>query len=429
MRISRKIAVLTSAAAIVALVASSGTSASAGSFGTTAKPAKTVITFLAFTSPNITKSFWRKQAAAIHKQNPKIWIKLLFTPTLDRQGYAKQLLASGQLPDILWDAPLTDFVAAKALLPFPSSAYDKIDAPKGFSAIAGKQYNLTTGAFMMNNLFYNPAAFAAAGVSTPTTFAELMAAGPKLKAAGYTPILLQSSSDSWSNAFLLSGFVDSDVIAKNQDWIKQRKAGTVKFDSADFRSAVEKFVAVRDAGMFNADALSLNYSQASTAWATGKYAMWPMGGWVSAAATTGFTAGVFPIPGDNKVVAVEAGGSLYISAKTKHPAEAVTVAIGLANSTDYAKSVMVTDGQLSVIKGGITPPKGTHQATLDSIKLITNKAYTRVWPFPDTVSGDDAAPSGWVGEYNKAIEKLIGGGSVDEFVTTLDAKWDSLNKK
>jgi ABC-type glycerol-3-phosphate transport system substrate-binding protein len=426
MRISRKIAVLTSAAAIVslALAGCSGSNA-----GTVASSGKTEVSFLTFTSPSITKSFWQEQVAAIEKKNPNITIKLLYTPSLDRTGYAKQLLASGQLPDVIWDAPLTDFVTAKALLPFPSSAYDKLDAPKGFGAVAGKQYNLTSGAFMMNGLYYNPAAFTAAGISTPTTFAELKAAGPKLKSAGYTPILLQSSSDAWANEFLLDGFVDSDVIAKNADWLKQRKAGKVKFDSADFRSAVKKFVDVRDAGMFNADALSLNYAQASTAWATGKYAIWPMGGWAGAVATTGFAPGVFATPGDKKVVAVSQGASLYVSSTTKHAAAAQAVAVGLATSSGYAESVMVTDGQLSVIKGGITPPKGTHQATLDTITLTKDTAFSRVWPFPTTVSGDDAPPSGWGAEYNKAIETLIGGGSVDDFVTALDAKWDSLNKK
>lgn len=426
MKISKKIALVASAAAIVSL-ALAGCSGSTP--GTNASSGKTEVSFLTFTSPNLPKSFWQKQAAAIEKKNPNISIKLLYTPSLDRQAYAKQLLASGQLPDVIWDAPLTDFVAAKALLPFPSSAYDKIDAPKGFGAIAGKQYNLTSAAFMMNGLYFNPAAFTAAGVSTPTTFAELKAAGPKLKAAGYTPILLQSSSDAWANEYLLDGFVDSDVISKNADWLKQRKAGTVKFDSADFRSAVQKFVDVRDAGLFNADALSLNYSQASTAWATGKYAIWPMGGWAAAAATTGFTAGVFATPGDKKVLAVSQGASLYVSATTKHAAEAQKVAVGLATSPGYAESVMVSDGQLPVIKGGITPPKDTHQATLDTIKLTSDKTFTRVWPFPTTITGDDAPPSGWGAEYNKAIETLIGGGSVDTFVVALDAKWDSLNKK
>jgi ABC-type glycerol-3-phosphate transport system substrate-binding protein len=422
MKILRSVALAASAAAIVSLALAGCSGAPASTDG------KTEVTFLTFTSPNLTKSFWEDQAAAIEEENPDISIKLLFTPDLDRQTYAKQLLASGQLPDVIWDAPLTDFVDAGALLAFPASDYDQLEVPEGFGAIDGKQYNLSSGAFLMNGLYYNPDAFKAAGVDVPATFDELKAAGPKLSAAGFTPILLQSSSDAWANEYLLDGFVDSDVLAATPDWLKDRKAGDVKFDSAEFRSAVQKFVDLRDAGLFNADALSLNYSQASTEWATGKYAMWPMGGWAGAAATTGFTAGVFTTPGDAKVAAVSPGPSIYVSATTKNPEAAQKVALGLATSKGYAESVMVSDGQLSVIKGGITPPADTKPATLDSIKLVTDTSYTTVWPFPATVSGDDAPPSGWGAEYNKAIEGLLGGGSVTDFVTTLDAKWDELAK-
>ena len=424
MKKSRNLA-LTAVAVTLVSLALAGCSSSGSSNVT---KAKTEVTFLTFTSPNLTKAFWQKQAAAVEKAHPDVSVKLLYTPTLDRQTYAKQLLASGQLPDVIWDAPLTDFVSAGALLPFPASDYKQLDAPAGFGAIKGKQYNLTSGAFMMNGLYYNPAAFKAAGISVPTTFEELKADGAKLKAAGYTPILLQSASDAWSDEYLLDGFVDADLISTTPNWLKQRKAGTVKFDSPEFRSAVEKFVQLRDAKFFNSDALSLNYAQASSAWATGKYAMWPMGGWGAAIATTGFTPGVFATPGDKAVVAVAQGASLYIAASTKHAAQAQEVALGFATSTGYAKSVMVSDGQLSVIKGGITPPAGTHQATLQTIKLVDGKSAHKVWPFPTTVTGDDAPPSGWGADYNTAIEALIGGGTIDDFVKTLDQKWDSLNK-
>ena len=60
---------------------------------------KTEVTFLTFTSPSLTKSFWATQAKAIEKANPGISIKLLFTPTLDRQGYACLLYTSDAADD------------------------------------------------------------------------------------------------------------------------------------------------------------------------------------------------------------------------------------------------------------------------------------------------------------------------------------------
>jgi ABC-type glycerol-3-phosphate transport system substrate-binding protein len=416
--------------AAVAAVASLVLGATSFATVAVAAPKKTEVSFLTFTSPALTKSFWQAQAKAIEKANPDISIKVLFTPTLDRHGYAKQLLASGQLPDVVWDVPLTDFVKAGALLPFPKSYYSKINVPSDFGAVNGKQYSLSSGAFMMNNMFYNIEAFAKAGVSVPKTFADLKAAGPKLKAAGYTPILM-NAADLWADEYLLDGFVASDVLAKSPNWLKLRKGGIVKFDSPNFRSAVQKFVDIIDADMINSDVMSLDWGKAVTAWSSGKYAMWPMGGWGGGAGykTNGFTAGLFPIPGNNQVVAVSPGPSIYVSSSTKVKNAALKVALGLANSKGYAESVMINDGQLSVIKGGIKPPKGTTKATLAAIKFASSKNVKKVWPFPTTSSGDDAPPSGWVGEYQNAIQGLLTGKtSVDAFVKTLDAKWDSLSK-
>ncbi len=416
----------------IAAIAAAGLMLSA--FGATsaavAANKKTEVTFLTFTSPSLSKTFWATQAKAIEKANPGISIKLLFTPTLDRTGYAKQLLSTGQLPDVIWEAPLTDFVKAGALLPYPKSYYSKIDVPSDFGAVNGKQYSLSSGAFMMNNMFYNVEAFAKAGVSVPKTFAELKAAGPKLQAAGYTPILM-NAADLWADSMLLDGFVASDVLATSPNWLKLRKGNIVKFDSANFRSAVQKFVDIRDAKMINSDVMSLDWGKAVSAWASGKYAMWPMGGWGGGAGykTNGFTAGLFPIPGNNPVLAISPGPSIYVSSTTKVKAAAQKVALGLATSKGYAQSVMVNDGQLSVIKGGITPPKGTTKATLAAIAFSKNKTIKKVWPFPTTSSGDDAPPSGWTGEYQNAIQGLITGTvTVDAFVKTLDAKWDALSK-
>lgn len=423
MQFTRKLAlaVATVAAASLALTGCTGG-------GSDSSGEKTKVSFLTFTSPNLPKSFWEAQVATFEEENPDITVELLYTPDLDRQGYAKQLLASGQLPDVLWDAPLNDFVEADALLAYPKSAYEKIEVPDDFGAIDGKQYHLATGAFMMNGIYYNPDAFTAAGVEVPTTFEELKAAGPKLSAAGYTPMLIQSSSDSWANGYLLDGFVDSDVLAETPDWLAQRKAGDVSFDSSEFRSAVQKFVDLRDAGLFNSDALSLNYSQATAEWATGKYAMWPMGGWGAAVATTGFTSSVFPTPGNDPVLAVSPGPSLYVSATAKNPEAAIKVATFFAGSKEYAAGAIVTDGVLPILKEGFTPPADSPKASIETLDLIKNSGYKVVWPFPTTASGDAAPPSGWGAEYNKAIEGLLGGGSINDFVKTLDEKWDSLSK-
>ena len=395
-----------------------------------AAPAEEVkLSFLTFTSPNVTKEMWESAVADIEEANPNITVELLYFPTLDRQGYAKQLLASGQLPDIIWDVQLTDFVDAGALLPYEPSDLEGLNIPEGFNAVDGKQYSLSNGAFIYPGLYYNPDAFDAAGVSVPTTWDELLDAAVTLKANGTTPFLLSGGSDTWSTGFLMNSLISSDVLGKDPNWMIERKAGNVAFSDPEFLSVVEKFVEIRDAGFINSDALSINYSQANAAWATGDYAMWPMGGWGGGVKSDVFTPGVFAMPTDDgsKILPTVFGPSLFISAATKHPVEARKVAVALASLKPLQESQMLNDAQFPVVDG-VTPPDGTTQATLDGLKIYEDDNYTQVYGFPNTLSGDDAPPSGWIGEFDKAMQALVGGGTAADFVKALDDAWSTLSK-
>lgn len=417
----RKAGALVAVTAVMALVLSGCTPAA---------PAEEVkLSFLTFTSPNVTKQMWEEAVAEIEAANPNITIEILYTPDLDRQGYAKQLLASGQLPDILWDAPLTDFVDAGALLPYEASDFEGLNIPAGFNAVDGKQYSMSNGAFIYPGIYYNPDAFDAAGVGVPTTFDELVDTAAALKANGTTPFLLSGGADAWSTEFLLNALVSTDVLSSDPDWMVKRKAGEVSFSDPEFVKAVKKFVELRDAGFFNSDALSINYSQANAAWATGDYAMWPMGGWGGGVKSDVFTPGVFAMPTDDgtPILPTVIGPSLYISATTAHPEEARKVAAAFAGLASLQEAQMKNDAQFPVIDG-ITPPEGTTQATLDGLKLYEDKSIKQVYGFPNTLSGDDAAPSGWTGEYDKAIQALIAGGSTADFVKALDEAWATLSK-
>ena len=419
----RKAVAVAVAVAVVAL-ALAGCSPSKPSSG-----GKVELSFLTFTSPNVTKKMWESAVADIEKQDPNISIKLLYTPTLDRQGYTKQLLASGQLPDIMWDAPLADFVKAGALLPYKASDFKGLNSPKGFNAVGGKQYSLTNGSFILPGIYFNPVAFKKAGVEVPKTWDDLLADAAALKASGTTPFLLSGGSDSWATGFLMNAIVSADVIGKNPNWMTERKAGKVHFSDPDFVSAVDKFVKLRNASYFNSNALSINYAQANAAWATGDYAMWPMGGWGGGVKSDKFTPGVFAIPTDSgtKILPTIVGPSLYISSKTAHPEEARKVAVAFASLKSLQESQMKNDAQFPSVSG-ITPPAGTTQATLDGLKIYKDKSYKQVYGFPNTASGDDAPPSGWVDEFNKAMGAIVGGGSAADFTKTLDDVWMKLSK-
>ena len=406
------------------LVAACGTS----SGGSSSSGSAASLSFLTFTSPNVTKSLWNGAAADVTKKYPGTKLKVLYTPNLDRQAYAKQLLATGQLPDIIWDAPGPDFVKAGALLSFSQSDLKGMNVPSGYGTIGGKTYNLWNGSFLVPALHYNKAAFAKAGIaSTPTTFDELVADATKLKAAGITPFLVQSGSDLWSAGYLLQGIVTADIYGKNPTWLADRKSGKVKFSDPDFVAAVNKFVSLQKAGFINKDALSINYAQATTAWDAGKAAMWPMGSWATAAKTS-FDEGVFAFPttDGSKVLPVSIGAAVYVSAKTKHPVQAKQAAVSLITNPSWQANDLKSDGVLPIVSG-ITPLAGTTDATLSSLKLLQDKSYKQVVGFLNEV-GDDAPPSGFTDAFGKAMQALLGGESAKDFASSLDKSWDSLSK-
>ena len=60
------------------------------------------ITFLTFETPNLTPAYWDAAIKRVTAKNPGIKVKKLVAPTADgRTAYAKQLLQSGQFPDVL----------------------------------------------------------------------------------------------------------------------------------------------------------------------------------------------------------------------------------------------------------------------------------------------------------------------------------------
>src|SRR5262245_5698675 len=62
---------------------------------------KKEITFLVFETPNLTPEYWDAAIKRVTDKNPDITVKKLVAPDPDRTTYAKQLLSSGQFPDVM----------------------------------------------------------------------------------------------------------------------------------------------------------------------------------------------------------------------------------------------------------------------------------------------------------------------------------------
>jgi ABC-type glycerol-3-phosphate transport system substrate-binding protein len=136
-------------------------------------------------------------------------------------------VAGGKGPDVaLVPSPATlDALAAKGsiqpLAPvIGSEASDYGSAWNSLASYNGKLYGVWFKAANKNTIWYNPAEFASAGLtSTPTTWEQLIADAQQLQAAGVTPFSLCSDvgwpiADLWQNVYLkTAGAADYDKLA------------------------------------------------------------------------------------------------------------------------------------------------------------------------------------------------------------------------
>jgi len=162
-----------------------------------------------------------------------------------------------------------DGVATKA-------GWDKL-LPKVVSDIMkfeGKYVAVPVNVHRVNWLWANPAAFAKAGVKIPTTWQEMIAAGPKLKAAGIIP--LAHGGQAWQDATLF------EAIALGMGGSEFYNKAFVAHDDATLRSAkmvdiFKTFKATRD--LIDADSPGRDWNIATSMVINGTAAMQIMGDW------------------------------------------------------------------------------------------------------------------------------------------------------
>jgi ABC-type glycerol-3-phosphate transport system substrate-binding protein len=354
-------------------------------------------------------------------------VKIAYTPGLDREGYASQLLSVGNLPDVTWDVPIPEFVKAGALLPFNEADVVKTGAPASVGLVDGKHYSLSVGSQPYAQIFYNKTKFDQLGLKVPATWDELMTVANKIKAAGQTPFLIGSGgTDGWVIEQLLGGILINDVATKNPDWYKQMLTGQKKWTDPDIKAAVSKWAGLAKAGLINNDALSVNYSQVIAKFVNGEGLMYPMGAW---AATTKakFEIGVFPLPtqtGSQVVLSTSPAQRIEVSSKTKCPAQAQAFSVALATSPDFATAFFTSDGLIPSLPGW-TVPADTSPLGVATANIFLAKSALQINPMNG--SGENTFPSGFANEFDKGAQGIISGGTVDAFLKQMDVRFAALN--
>jgi glucose/mannose transport system substrate-binding protein len=215
-----------------------------------------------------------------------------------------QLVANGLLRD------LDDLAAAghwKDILP-----------PAIYKAITrnGKVYAVPVNIHGQNWLWYNTKVFADAGREPPESFADLIALGPKLKAAGVIP--LAQGGQPWQETLLFNAVLLEEA---GPDVYRKVLTGNdpeaVKSDG--FRKAAETFGELR--GLVDEGSPGRNWNDATSLVITGKAAVQMMGDWakgefIAAGETPGKEYGC-TILGGGYIM----GGDVFVFPKIDDPAQ------------------------------------------------------------------------------------------------------------
>lgn len=403
------------------------TSSDTGGESSADAPEACDITYLTFQSPALPASFWEGVVKEATANLPGVNVKIEYTPGLDRQGYATQLLASGELPDVVEDVPLREFAKAGALLPFDEEKWQALGMPDDVGRIDGKHYSLAIGSQPTPLIFYNADKFKQYGLEEPKTYADFTKIVQTLKDAGETPLLMGGGSDPWASVLLLEGFINTDVMAKNPDWVLQRRDGAVHFTDADFKAAVTKWSDMITGGFMNSDAMGLGYDQLIAKYLNGEGVMYPMGAWAAAQDST-FAQGVFLLPTDDgatKVMGNTPAAEIYVSATTKCPEAAQDFAIALSQADGFINGWLKSDA-LFPLSSDFQLPDDIGELIKKTADVMRTPDVTVVDPFA-WMNGERSLPAGFADEFYKGAQELYANGDVDAFLSEMDSTFDDLN--
>ncbi|NOU88756.1 extracellular solute-binding protein [Paenibacillus sp. LMG 31460] len=389
------------------------------------KPAE--LNVLVFESPNLTAQYWDAAIKRFTDKHPNIKVNKIVSPDVDRTKYAKQLLATGQFPDVLMSVNLQDFIGSKSLMPFEAQDIAKFPGAMG-TAIDGKVYQLPMGAQVISYIYYNKKMFETAGATEPKTWKEFVDVVEKLKKTNVTPLLYGGAKDPWSTTFMLDGIISADVFGKTPDWVSKRKKGEVKFSDPLFKNAVLKWKSLYDAKAFNTDGLSIGYAQLQEAFLKGKGAMYPMGSWFTSAADAqkDINVGVFPIPTEDgsTFIPYNVGGAASVSATTKFPKEAQMFAVEYSSDPENVGNLVKGDGLIPLEGVKVNVELSPLFKQVVELSGKGKKVNTFGWE-----TGDSSMIAGMTDEINKSAQNIILGKSVDEELAALDKKWDEISSR
>lgn len=245
----------------LALVASAGlvlTGCSNGSGGGSSADASTLT--VAGTATD--KAALEEGIAAFEKANDGVTVKATFADTDAYHSTLRTQLSAGTAPDVFAVWPGNGNPSALQVLAKGGFVKEQADAPwaddvpAGFDSVTeidGKRYIFPVSLTGIGAI-YNEQAVTAAKATLPTTWTELLTFCGEAKAAGKVAFALGNQTP-WVTQLVNYGLASTLVFAADPEWDAQHAAGDVTFQDSAWTETFEKYVAMNDAGCFNANPL------------------------------------------------------------------------------------------------------------------------------------------------------------------------------
>jgi multiple sugar transport system substrate-binding protein len=390
---------------------------------------KKEVTFLVFETPNMTPTVWDAAIKRVTDKNPDITVKKIVSPTQDRTAYAKQLLTSGQFPDVMIAVSPAGFAESGNLYAWRPDELKDFSHP-GNGAVKGRIYQLPANTQTIPVVYYNKGLFAKAGIAgPPKTYAELLDDAARLKAKGITPFTIGGGHDALGPTF--AGLLGTEVYAKNPRWMHDRRAGKTTFAGPDYTRAAQKLADLAAKGYVDKRQVSRDYEATQSAFLKGEGAMYAMGNWFAAAADKpetkpAFELGQFFWPSDDgkPVVPAFIGGGLLVSSKAKDLDAAKRFALGYQLDKANLDFTSKADGLVPAIKG-YSPPADVgpvYKAGYDMVEQA--EAQNAIVPAFGFEAGDDGMLPGVVPKWDATMTDLITGRkSPAQAGRYLDGEW------
>jgi raffinose/stachyose/melibiose transport system substrate-binding protein len=248
------------AVALGSLALAGGMLAACSSGGNSSSGPITISLMAGGNDPAATK-FATDMAAAFHKVNPTITVKVDTRPGgTDGDNLVKTRLSTGTMDDVflyntgsLFQAlhpdqtlqPLTDQPWVKDL----TSDFKKtVSTPKAL-------YGAPNGSTFDGGIMYNKKVYARLGLSVPTTWDQFISNSEKIKAAGIIPVLA-SYGDTWtSQLFVLADF--ANVSAQDPNWATNYTHNKAKYVNPPALAGFTHTEQIFDMGLMNKDYASL----------------------------------------------------------------------------------------------------------------------------------------------------------------------------